>query len=140
FSPDGRWVAYQSDNGGVIEIYVQPFPATGTKFQISNHLRSHNPVWSRDGKDLLYVPGPVNSYIAARIGTQPTMTVIGETTLSRGGMLDGGPSVPRDYDTAHDGRIIGVIRAGQTQATTPDRQMQVVLNWYEELNARVPSK
>ena len=54
FSPDGRWIAYPSDDQGRFEVYVQPFPATGDKWQISTN-GGQFPVWRSDGKELYYV-------------------------------------------------------------------------------------
>ena len=54
FSPNGRWIAYQSDDQGRFEVYVQPFPATGDKWQISTN-GGQFPVWRSDGKELYYV-------------------------------------------------------------------------------------
>jgi eukaryotic-like serine/threonine-protein kinase len=54
FSPDGRWVAYVSDESGRPEVYVQSFPATGGKWQISSG-GGDQPLWRRDGKELFYV-------------------------------------------------------------------------------------
>jgi Tol biopolymer transport system component len=54
FSPDGRWVAYVSDESGRAEVYVQSFPATGGKWQISSG-GGDEPLWRRDGKELFYV-------------------------------------------------------------------------------------
>ena len=56
FSPDGKWMAYASDESGKYEIYVQPFPATGGKWQISTN-GGEQPSWRRDGKELYYVAG-----------------------------------------------------------------------------------
>jgi Tol biopolymer transport system component len=53
FSPDGRWVVYVSDESGRAEVYVQSFPATGGKWQISSG-GGDQPVWRRDGKELFY--------------------------------------------------------------------------------------
>ena len=58
FSPDGRWVAYGSDESGTDAVYVQPFPATGAKYQVSRGDVGHHALWSRDGKQLFYIPGP----------------------------------------------------------------------------------
>src|SRR5262249_42629163 len=56
FSPDGRWVAYTSDESGATEVYVQPFPATGAKVQVSSDSStSPRPRWASDGKELFYV-------------------------------------------------------------------------------------
>ena len=54
FSPDGRWVAYESNESGRYEIYVQPFPGPGGKWQVSTN-GGTAPVWRRDGKELFYV-------------------------------------------------------------------------------------
>ena len=53
FSPDGKWVAYDSPESGRNEVYVQPFPATGKKWQISN-TGGHEPQWRGDGRELFY--------------------------------------------------------------------------------------
>jgi Tol biopolymer transport system component len=52
FSPDGRWVAYGSDDSGTDAVYVQTFPATGAKYQISRGDVGNHVLWSRDGKQL----------------------------------------------------------------------------------------
>jgi Tol biopolymer transport system component len=54
FSPDGKWIAYRSDESGQDQVYVQPVPATGAKFQIST-AGGGRPRWRRDGKELFYV-------------------------------------------------------------------------------------
>ena len=54
FSPDGRWLAYESDESGVNEIYVQAFPGPGGKWQVSTG-EAEMPTWSADGRELFYV-------------------------------------------------------------------------------------
>src|SRR5207245_11498110 len=56
FSPDGKWIAYASDESGKYEIYVQTFPASGAKWQVSKGGGIH-PKWRRDGKELFYLGG-----------------------------------------------------------------------------------
>ncbi len=56
FSPDGRWLAYVSDESGRFEIYVQPFPGPGGKWQISNG-GGIEPVWAKNGRELFYRNG-----------------------------------------------------------------------------------
>ena len=70
FSPDGHWVAYQSGDATTAEpmTYVQPFPATGTKFEIA---RAGRPMWSPEGDELFLVPAP-SQFIAVSVRTQPT--------------------------------------------------------------------
>jgi len=68
FSPDGRWVAYGSNEPGTDAIFVEPFPQTGAKYQISRSDIGHHPVWSRDGGRLFYIPGPGRF---ASVGSSP---------------------------------------------------------------------
>jgi hypothetical protein len=142
FSPNGRWVAYGSgDEKGVIEIYVQPFPATGAVYQVSKDLRSHHPLWSPDGKELSYIPGPTRSAVAVSIMTQPSFTSGNAVPMPF--PVNAGPSVVRNHDMARDGRVIVVVPSGQTPSVTgapAAPQIQVVLNWFEELKAKVPTK
>ena len=143
FSPDGRWVAYaSSDTGQSIEIYVQPFPSTGAKYQISKHLRSHHSFWSRDGKELFYVPGPSPApFVVVTVATQPSFTFGTAGEVPKSGFLEGGPGFARNYDITPDGKIVGVVMAGWTQSgTLANRQIQVVLNWFEEVKQRTSVK
>ncbi|MGH9955582.1 MAG: TolB family protein, partial [Pyrinomonadaceae bacterium] len=56
FSPDGRWITYVSDESGINQVYVQSFPASGGKWQVSTS-GGHFPAWRRDGKELFYISG-----------------------------------------------------------------------------------
>jgi Tol biopolymer transport system component len=141
FSPDGRWVAYTVTEGAAVNgIYVQPFPTTGAKYQISKTTTSF-PVWSRDGRQLVSQP-PGGQGAVQTITTQPSFAFSAPVPIPRGGMDMGGgaPRVQRNYDVMPDGRFLGVVAAaGETQsATTP--QIQVVLNWFSELQQRVPTR
>jgi Tol biopolymer transport system component len=139
FSPDGRWVAYttaMTPRSGVDSaIYVQPFPATGAMYLASkNGDQGHDPLWSWDGKELFYVPLP-NQFVVVTMTTQPTVGFSNPVPVQRrfGGA---GPTTPRPFDIMPDGRIIAPLDTSQTQ-TGP--QIQVVLNWFEELKQRVPA-
>ena len=136
FSPDGRWVAYQTSESGQGEgtTYVQPFPPSGTIHQIT---RGGRPQWSSDGTELFYTPAP-GLFMAVTVTTRPTFTFTSPRALPRGfGISD--PANPRPYDITTDGRILGVGIAVQgqsgVQATPP---IHIVQNWFEELKARVP--
>jgi serine/threonine-protein kinase len=132
FSPDGLWVAYT--NGGV---FVQPFPATGAKYEISNDI---HPFWAPDGRELFFRPR--GRVAVSAITTKPTFTFGNPAELPLGGFIDDGPRFERNMDITADGkRFIGVIRPGQAQsATTVTQSIQVVEHWFEELKARVPTK
>ena len=67
-SPDGRWIAYASDRSGRSEIYVQPFPGLGGKWQISTDGGGHA-VWARNGRELFYRNG--DKMMVVEVTTQP---------------------------------------------------------------------
>jgi hypothetical protein len=119
---------------------VQPFPATGAKYQIA--MAGNNPAWSADGRRLYYVING-QQLVVVPVTTQPTFSfgsreaVPGSERLN----LPGGLTTERQYDVAPDGSIIGTVDAEQDAAgaaTAP--QIVVVLNWFEELKSRVPTK
>ena len=141
FSPDGRWVAYASQEGRTRSaVYVQPFPPTGATYQISTDLDDgHHPVWSPDGTELFFTPGPGLSLDAVRVTTEPSFSVSEAPPVPTPFQVDP-PLVERPYDIAGDGRFLGLIDAARTQAGTPTPdQIHVVLNWFEELKAKVPT-
>ena len=74
FSPDGRWVAYAANTASSESfVYVQPFPATGEIYQVSKEGENgHHPMWTRDGKELLYVPQVGRAQIDPRQTRQST--------------------------------------------------------------------
>jgi serine/threonine protein kinase/Tol biopolymer transport system component len=135
FSPDGRWVAYSvtSTTNGATGIFVQPFPPTGTRHEISERAGIH-PLWSVDGKELLYS----GANLAVGVTTQPTFAVGNPVPWPRSGLSSPGPSVPRRWDMMPDGRVLGVTVGGLGASTL--QEVRVVLNWQEELKQRVPTK
>ena len=141
FSPDGRWVAYASQEGRALSaVYVQPFPPTGAKYQISKNADDgHHPVWSPDGTELLFSRNLGVPMAAVRVTTQPSFAV-GEAIPVETLFQRAAPGVERPYDISRDGQhFLGLIDAAQTLSGAPAaQQIHVVLNWFEELKARVP--
>jgi eukaryotic-like serine/threonine-protein kinase len=140
FSPDGHWLAYQSNETKRNEVFVQPFPV-GNKYQISKDQDSHHPVWSRDGKRLLFIPGSA-TFVAVDISTTPGFSFSNPVPLPKG-FLEGGPTAGRNYDIMPDGNILGVIAAaseGQADNSNPPADIRIVLNWFTELQQRVLAK
>jgi serine/threonine-protein kinase len=134
FHPSGRWVAYQAGETGVGEAttYVQPFPPTGAKYEIGWGGR---PMWSRDGKELFYVPAP-SQFAVVSVRVEPVLAFSPPALVPRRFGL-APPASPRPYDILPDGRIVSVDAvnlAGDQQS----QQIQVVLNWFEELKAKLP--
>ena len=143
FSPDGRWVAYQSDETRTNGVFVQPFPATGAKYLVPKVLRDdQQPLWSPDGKELFYSPGP-NRLVVASIATEPRVAFgIPAPIPNGGGFQSRLPTIRRPFDIFPDGKqFIGVLAHGQNQTPSGaarDPQIQVVLNWFEDVKRLVP--
>ncbi len=138
FSPDGRWLAYFSNEaGGSPQIYVQPFPKTGAKHRVTQQ-GGVQPLWSPDGTELFYRSGPL--LMGIEIATDPAFSFGNEQALGMRGFFDSnGPTRP--YDITPDGqRFLMVFPQGETGsvAETADRRINIVLNWFEELKERVP--
>ncbi len=135
FSPDGRWLAYVSNESGRFEIYVQPYPGPGGKLQISTD-GGGEPLWNPNGRELFYRSG--NKMMAVEITTQPSFSA-GNPKVLFAGQYQSSPSpVPNaNYDVSPDGqRFLMLKPGGQDQAAT---QINVVLNWFEELKQKVPT-
>jgi eukaryotic-like serine/threonine-protein kinase len=143
FSPDGKWVAYQSMQRGMTTIYVQPFPATGATYQVlaKGSDSPHHPRWSPDGKELFYDTNPnVTGFEAVSVTAQPTFA-FGNAVAVPKMFLMAGPTLRTPYDITPDGRLVGRITAGQREYIRSSAdQIQVVLNWFEDLKARVPTR
>lgn len=140
FSPDGRWVAYTSTERDTTTIYVQPFPATGAKYQLfaKGSDRPHMAVWSPDGKELFYDPRPFG-FEAVSVTIEPTFAFGNARAVPQPFQL-GPSSERRPYDITPGGKFVGLLPAGQKVFYTPIApQIQVVLNWTEELKAKVPA-
>jgi len=145
FSPDGRWVAYLATENDIRTVFVEPFPSNGVKHPVGTGI--WHPVWSADGKQLFY-RGSGGREFVVRVTTQPTFS-IGNPDVMDGTAFQSRGRVEREYDVTRDGRFIGVVvAAGQSQtgervfATSggSTQQINVVLNWFEELKQRVPTK
>ena len=146
FSPNGLWVAYQSNETGTPAVYVQPFPATGSRFQASMEAPQddpHHPVWSRDGTELFYVAGP-NRFVVTSVTERSGLTFSNPVPIQIGTWKNtfGGPTTIRNYDVSIDGkRFVGVIASRPADVEAPRApQIEVVLNWFAELKASVPAK
>ena len=128
FSPDGRWIAYSSNESGRFEVYVQSYPDPTEARQLVSTDGGTEPLWARDGRELFYRNG------------EKMMTVSFDTASGSPGtpsVLFEGRYVPdpnvRGYDLAADGRFIMV----RTPNESLPRQVNVVLNWFEELKERM---
>ena len=126
-SPDGRWVAYASNESGQFEVYVAAFPESGRKWQVS--VDSGNfPRWSRDGNRLFFQSG--TDLMAAEVDGSGDVFGVGAVTglfgISTG--LNGLP-----YDVASGGDRFITVKVGEEDRPTPFEPMTLVLNWEQDL-------
>jgi serine/threonine-protein kinase len=138
-SPDGRWLAYRSNESGRNEIYVRPFPEVDTgKRQVSSR-GGTEPKWSRDGRTLFYL-GPT-SLMEAAVGDGAVFTHATPEAVLDHEPYFFDPTPPRHYDVSSDGQRFLFMRqsgAGAGEAVARP-QIVVVTNWVEELKRRVPT-
>ncbi len=124
-SPDGRWVAYASDEAGTYQVYVQPFPGPGARVQISTD-GGGMPVWSRDGKRLYYAVD--ENLIAATLSFGGSVAVTKRTKVMTANFLVALNRGHAVFDVTADGGLLFVKPTGESQ-------MMMVLNWEDELRA-----
>ena len=131
-SPDGRFVAYVSDESGRREVYVRPFPDGPGRWQASVDGGSQ-PRWSRDGKELLFVRD--TTLLSASVATGAGVTLGQPQELFRSDDLQAFVVTPV-YDVSADGqRILTAAPAEQGVDAAPPT-IRVVQNWYEEFRDR----
>ncbi len=130
FSPDGHWLAYVSNESGEDEVYVQPFPGPGEKWQISTG-GGDEPVWARSGHELFYRNGGKMMFVA--VTTKPGF-VAGKPEILFNGLYHYNIVPNRSHDVAPDGRFIMVK---EQDSDTAPRQINVSLGWSEDLKRRV---
>jgi serine/threonine-protein kinase len=137
-SPDGRWLAYQSDESGQNEVSVRPFPnVDGGHWQVSAN-GGITPVWARSGRELFYLDG-TNAVTSVPIRTAPTFSAGAPRKVFDGRYV--GSPFWRNYDVSPDGRRFLMIKDNVAggQPSTP-ANIVVVLNWSEELKQRLPPR
>jgi hypothetical protein len=111
-SPDGHWLAYQSDQTGQMEVYVRSYPEPGARVPVS--LQGGNePLWAHNGRELFYRSG--DSLMVASVTLSPAFTVAGRRRLFTGSFLNGGAF--REYDVAPDDQRFVMITGGAAQST-----------------------
>ncbi len=130
-SPGGDWLAYESNETGGYEIYLQPYPDLGAKRAISTGGGRH-PVWSADGRELFYRHG--DEMMVVDVQYEPTLTTSVPRVLFRGAFEFGNAS-GLNYDVSPDSQRFVMIQADDdTEGGAPE--IRVVLNWVDELRRR----
>ena len=134
FSPDGRWVAFSSDESGRQEVYVIPFPGPGGRWLISSD-GGTSPRWRRDGREIYFLKR--DTLMAAAVNGQGSVFQAGTATR----LFDAnfrtenyqGYGTGSLYDVAPDGQrfLINIVAAAES-AQTP---LTIVTNWTSLLRA-----
>jgi serine/threonine protein kinase len=143
-SPDGRWLAYASNESGKSEVYVRPFPEveSGGRWQVSTN-GGDSPLWSPDNRELFYRSG--DSFMAVEVETAPVFKPGKPKLLFKGNYYS--ESIPTEFtmwDISPDGKRFLMIKPPASTGAAPTaatpRKINIVLNWFEELKQRVPHK
>jgi Tol biopolymer transport system component len=129
-SPDDRWLAYASDESGRDEVYVRPFPGPGAPIQVSAE-GGREPLWSPDGTELFFRWG--DTLMAAPVRSEPTFSA-GRAVRLFGGRYEGPYIGARNYDVGPDGRFLMV----HVEPTSPQDRLEVVVNWFDEIQRIAP--
>jgi Tol biopolymer transport system component len=134
-SPDGKWMAYVSDESGRDEVWVRAFPSMGQRTQISTD-GGGEPAWSRDGRELFFVTSD-NPNVGCRVmavNVRATETLRADTPRR---LFEGPyaivPVFGQSYDVSLDGKRFLMVKF---EPEKPPGAIQVVLNWFEELKQR----
>ena len=128
FSPDGRWIAYVSDESGVQEVFVRPYPGPGASVKVSNGF-ANEPLWSRDGRELYYRAGEkAEKFMAAEIQPSSELSISAPRLLFSSELATGGREDRyREYDVSADGQEFVSVRYSRSEE--PERRLTIVTNW-----------
>jgi Tol biopolymer transport system component len=135
-SPNGRWIAYESNVSGKAEVYVQPFPGLDGRWQVSSQ-GGAAPLWSPAGDELFYRNGPAVVSVPVETAGRtfrygnPRVLFDGPYVLERMGQGDA-----RSYDLAPDGQRFLMIK----EPAPPTTEIVIIENWIEEVKRLVPAR
>jgi Tol biopolymer transport system component len=140
-SPDGRWLAYASDQTGPgqQEIWVRPYPGPGAPQRVSFDGGKH-PVWEKHGRELYFIGGAGNSrrLMAAKVMLGATFSFEPATPLfSLAPYIGLNALQPPSYDVADDGRFL-LLKSSNPAAENKPKRIVVVENWFEEVKRALP--
>jgi len=134
FSPDGRWLAYQSNETGRFEVYVRSFPGPGGRWQVST-AGGEMPTWSPTGKELLFRVDQQVMVVEYSAAQQGSFNVSAPRRWSETRLTDLGSNV-RNFDVHPDGRRVLAVISPQGEAARPE--MVYMSNFFEELRRLAP--
>ena len=139
-SPDGRWMAYVSNESGKTEVYVRPFPDVNKgRWQVSTN-GGDSPIWSPDGRELFYLNG--DSVMAVSVDAESALSLGTPKLLFHGSFVGAYPVDGTPWDISPDGKRFLMIKSPQAvpPAEGAPRRINIVLNWLEDLKQKVPAR
>ena len=137
-SPDGRLLAYQSDATGQFEVYVRSFPDLDARYMRVSTNGGTQPLWSPRGDELFYLePGPPPRLMSVTVQTQTSFALSRPEPLLDWPYYTG--ELGRTYDVSRpDGRRFLAVKSDAGGGEERSPRIQIVLDWFEELQARLP--
>jgi len=136
FSPDGRWLAYMSNESGSDEVYVRPFPGPGGKWQISAAGGTF-PKWSRNGTELFYRTQDSTIMVATYTASGDSFRADRPQLWSPGQFADLGAGTYA-FDLHPDGKRFAVLKALGTEQAAAVNKVNLIFNFLEELRSKLP--
>ena len=136
FSPDGQWLAYVSNESGSYEVYVQPFPATGGKWQVSAG-GGNLPTWSRTGRELLYLAEGQRIMVVAFTTDAKSLHLDRPRPWSDQRLEERIAS--RNFDLHPDGRRVAALFALQRRAEIKRDHVTLIFNFRAQLEQMAPA-
>jgi serine/threonine-protein kinase len=131
FSPDGRWIAYVSNESGQFQVYLRPYPGPDRRWQVSTD-GGTSPLWNHDGKELFYRNG--TKMMAVSVSHTPDLTLATPRVIFEQRYGYGNTTALTNYDVSADGQRFLMVKGESGVAS-----LSVVLNWTEELKRLVPA-
>jgi serine/threonine-protein kinase len=140
FSPDGRWIAYVSNETGTEQVYVVPYPGPGGKFQVSTD-GGRQPRWNPAGNEIFYLNGPrmmgVDVETESRFDAGTPRVLFENAALVIAGPAN---AAAFQYAVAPDGEQFLMLSSGGASPRGSEQQLRVVRNWFDELKRLVPTE
>ena len=138
FSPDGRWLAYSSNESGSNQIYVRAFPDKGGKWQISNGGGGLYPQWSRNGRELFYRNSENRLMVTAYSAKGDSFAADKPRLWAQQQLPDPGFN-GITYDLGPDGRVVALIPAEAPESESSPDRLIFLENFFDELRRKVPT-
>jgi Tol biopolymer transport system component len=141
-SPDGRWMAYASDESGQNEVYVRPFPEVNKeRWQLSTS-GGDSPLWAPNGRELFYRCS--DSVMAVAVQTAPSFKPGKPEVLFQGKYVPASINDGHPWDISLDGKQFLMMKrpqsTGEESGTENPHKINIIVNWFEELKQQVPVK